>query len=97
MFVQRLDKQRRAISVVKTALLSVGIKSRAVCVQVSSWVNQNGPRDDYSVFVLAADGANEEPFYVTGRTLVEAVNNMRDAIKGRTSGAHTEVSEVAPF
>lgn len=97
MLVQIVDKQRRAVSVVKTALLSVGISGRPVCVQVSSWVNQYGRREDYSVFVSSAEGTNEEPFYVSGRTIVEAVKNMIDSIKGRASDAKTEVSEVAPF
>jgi hypothetical protein len=97
MLVQILDKQRRAVSVVKTALLSVGISGRSVCVQVSSWVNQYGKREDYSVFVSAADGTNEEPFYVTGTTIVEAVKNMIDSIKGRTNDAKAEIPEVAPF
>jgi hypothetical protein len=97
MLVQIVDKQRRAVSVVITALLSVGISGRAVCVQVSSWVNQYGRREDYTVFVSAEVGTNEEPFYVTGKTIVEAVKSMLDSIKGRASDAKTEVSEVAPF
>lgn len=97
MFVQILDKQRRAVSVVKTALLSAGIGGRSVCVQVSSWVSQYGNREDYTVFVCAPDGANEEPLYETGQTLIEAVRKALVSIKGRASDANTEVSEVAPF
>jgi hypothetical protein len=97
MLVRSVDKQRRGVSVVKTALLGVGISGRSICVQVSSWVNQYGNREDYMVFVSAPDGANVEPFYETGQTLVEAVKKTLNSIKGRVSGAKTEVSEVAPF
>ena len=97
MLIQGVDKQRRAVDVVKTALLSVGISGRAVCVQVSSWINQYGRREDYSVFVSAPDGENVEPFYETGQTLVEAVKKTINSIKGRASDAKTEVSEVASF
>lgn len=97
MLVQIVDKQRRGVSVVKAALLGSGITGRSVCVQVSSWVSQYGNREDYSVFVSAPDGANVEPFFVTGKTIVEAVKNMLDSIKGRANDAKSEVSEVAPF
>lgn len=97
MLVQLVDKQRRGVSVVKTALLSVGISGRSVCVQVSSWIDNYGRREDYSVFVSAPDGADVEPFYVTGKTIVEAVKNMIDSIKGRASDAKTGIPEVAPF
>ncbi len=97
MLVKIVDKQRQAVSVVKTALLSVGISGRSVCVQVSSWIDSYGRREDYSVFVSAPDGADVEPFYVTGKTIVEAVKNMIDSIKGKKNDAKTEISEVAPF
>ncbi len=97
MFVQIIDKQRRAVIVVKTALLSVGISGRAVCVQVSSWVNQYGSREEYTVFVCPPHGAKVEPLYETGDTLVEAVKKAINSIKGKGNGAKTEVSEVAPF
>jgi hypothetical protein len=97
MLVQVVDKQRRAVDVVKTALLSVGISGRAVCVQVSCWVNQYGRREDYSVFIAGPGGANVEAFYETGQTLVEAVKKTLNSIKGRASDAKTEVSEIAPF
>lgn len=98
MLIQTVDKQRRAISVVKTALLSVGITGRAVCVQVDD--SRPDPYDiakNYSVFVSAPTGANIEPFYVTGKTLVEAVKNTVCSIKIRKNGAKTEVSTLAPF
>lgn len=97
MLVQGIDKQQLAIDIVKTALLAVGIRERPICVQVSSWLNEYGKRDDYTVFVLAEKGKNEEPFYETGKTLVEAVKKAITSIKGRTTGAKTEVSEIAPF
>lgn len=37
MLVQLVDKQRRGVSVVKTALLGVGIKGRSVCVTIDNW------------------------------------------------------------
>lgn len=98
MLVQAIDKQRRAVSVVETALLSVGITGRAVCVQVAdSRPDQYGTGESYSVFVSAPTGANIEPFYVTGKTLVEAVKNMVCSIKIGKNGAKTEVSALAPF
>lgn len=96
MLVQSVDKQKLAIDIVKTALLAVGIRERPICVQVSSWLSVYGKRVDYSVFVSAEEGKNEEPFYETGNTLVEAVRKAIASIKGKTS-AKTEVSEVAPF
>lgn len=98
MLIQTVDKQRRAISVVKTALLSVGITGRAVCVQVDD--SRPAPyetAENYSVFVSAPTGANIEPFYVTGKTLTEAVKNMVCSIKIGKNGAKTEVSSLAPF
>ncbi len=97
MLVQIVDKQRHAVNVVKTALLSVGITGRAVCVQVDSRRNQYGRGENYSVFVSAPTGANIEPFYVTGKTLVEAVKNMVCSIKIGKNSAKTEVSGIAPF
>lgn len=96
MLVQSVDKQKLAIDIVKTALLAVGIRERPICVQVSSWLNEYGKRVDYSVFVSAEEGKNEEPFYETGKTLVEAVRKAIASIKGKTS-AKTVVSVVAPF
>ena len=97
MLVQIVDKQRRALAWLKRPCLVAALLAASVCVQVSSWVSQYGNREDYSVFVSAPDGANVEPFFVTGKTIVEAVKNMLDSIKGRVSDAKTEVSEVAPF
>jgi hypothetical protein len=97
MLVQILDKQRRGVSVVKTALLSVGITGRAVCVQANSWAHLHGNSEQYSVFVSAPDGSDVEPFYETGQTLVEAVKKIVNSIKGRGSDAKTGIPEVAPF
>lgn len=98
MLVQLVDKQRRAVSVVKTALLGSGLGFRPVCVTADSWVDQYGRRENFAVFVQSGD--NEEPFYVTGGTLVEAVKNMIASIKGRINenGANPgNQSEKAPF
>ncbi|MDP1666872.1 MAG: hypothetical protein Q8L79_17320 [Methylobacter sp.] len=97
MLVRIVDKQRQAVKVIKTALLSVGMIERAVCVQVDSRRDQYEGGENYSVFVSAPTGANIEPFYVTGKTLVEAVNNMICSIKIGQNSAKTEVSERAPF
>jgi hypothetical protein len=97
MFIQVVDKQRRGVRVVKTALLSIGITDRSVCVQADSWAFPHGDNEQYSVFVSAPNGANEEPFYETGKTITEAVKKALDSIKGRAGGAKREVSEVAPF
>ncbi len=97
MLVRIVDKQQLAIDIIKTALLAVGIRERPICVQVSSWLNEYGKRDDYTVFVLAEKGKNEEPLYETGKTLLEAVKKAIASIKGRASDAKTENPEIAPF
>lgn len=96
MLVQIVEKQRRATDVIKTALLSVGICGRSVCVTADSWADQYGRRENYAVFVQS--GGNDEPFYVTGKTIVEAVRNMINAIKGRMNDAgKSDQAEPAPF
>jgi len=98
MLVRLVDKQRRAVGVVKTALLGVGISGRSVCVTADSWAYPHGNGEQYSVFVSAPIGANIEPFYVTGKTIVEAVKNMIDSIKGKANAAKSDdQSKVAPF
>lgn len=97
MLVQIVDKQRHAVNVVKTALLSVGISGRAIYVEIDSRHDQYETGENYSVFVSAPAGADIEPFYVTGKTLVEAVKNMVCWIKIAESGTETEVSALAPF
>lgn len=96
MLVEIVSKQRRAASVVHTALMGAGICDRAISVQADSWLDGYGRRENYAVFVQS--GGNDEPFYVTGKTIVEAVKNMIDSIKGRTNGAgKTDQAEPAPF
>jgi hypothetical protein len=98
MLVALVDKQRRAVSVVKAALLNHGLGLRPVCVTVDSWMDQYGRRENYAVFVQS--GGNDEPFYVTGKTIVEAVRNMLISLKGRINdnGAKPDnQSEEAPF
>jgi hypothetical protein len=97
MLIQIVDKQRRGVSVVKTALLGVGINGRSICVQADSWAYPHGNVDRYSVFVSAPDGANIEPYYATGKTIVEAVRKTIDSIKGRMNDAETGISAAAPF
>ncbi|MGZ5006778.1 MAG: hypothetical protein ACXWFI_02840 [Methylobacter sp.] len=97
MLVQIVDKQRHAVNVIKTALVSAGITGRAVCVQTDSQANQCENGESYSVFVSAPVGANIEPFYVTGKTLVEAVKNTIRSIKTGKNSANTDASASAPF
>jgi hypothetical protein len=97
MFVTILDKQRRAVSVVKTALLGAGISGRSVCVTVNNWsYDHGGDGLQAAVFVSSPNG--EEPQYVTGKTIVEAVKKTIDSIKGRANAAKSgNQPEVAPF
>jgi hypothetical protein len=97
MFVTILDKQRRAVSVVKTALQGAGISGRSVCVTVDKWPYDNGADGlKAAVFVSSPDGT--EPHFATGNTIVEAVRNMIDSIKGRANGATSgNQPEAAPF
>ncbi|WP_196240042.1 hypothetical protein [Candidatus Methylobacter oryzae] len=81
MLIQIVDKQRHAVSVVKTALLSVGISERSVCIQINSSSSQRETEENYSVFVSSPNRANIEPFYATGKTLAEAVKNAISSIK----------------
>lgn len=97
MLVQIIDKHRHAVNVIKAALLSVGISGRAVCVLIDNPHDQNEAEKNYSVFVSAPTGANIEPFYVTGKTLVEAVKNMICSIKTGKNCIKTEASALAPF
>ncbi|MGJ0484382.1 MAG: hypothetical protein ACR65R_07595 [Methylomicrobium sp.] len=98
MLVTLLDKQRRAASAVKTALLGVGISGRAICINADSWSGNNGPYEKYGVFVSAPPGSNCEPFYETGKTLTEAVRKTIDSIKGKANAAASDdQSEAAPF
>lgn len=92
-----LDKQRRAVSVVKTALLGVGITGRSVCVTVDKWSYDHGV-DGLKAAVFVSSPNDEEPHFATGNTIVEAARNMIDSIKGRTNAAKSDdQSEVAPF
>jgi hypothetical protein len=101
MSVELAEKQRRAVCVVETALLNVGISGRSVCVVVDQWTpsysGHGGDNANVGVFVSAPIGADIEPYFVTGKTIVEAVRNMIDSIKGKANGAKPVVSESAPF
>lgn len=98
MSIHRVEKQRRAVSVVETALLGMGISGRSVCVSGGSEDCGYGNRHTAAaVFVSAPIGSNVEPCYETGRTIAEAVRNLIDSLKGRANGAKTETSGIAPF
>jgi hypothetical protein len=98
MFVSLLDKQRRAASVIRAALLGVGISGRAICINADSWTGNNGDYEKFAVFVSPPPGTDTEPFYETGKTLTEAVRKMIDSIKGRANAAASDdQSEAATF
>ncbi|MGZ5051562.1 MAG: hypothetical protein ACXWF8_02145 [Methylobacter sp.] len=91
------DKQRHAINAVKTALSSAGINERTVYLQVDRHAGLAETDENYSVFVSAPAGANIEPFYITGKSLVEVVKQMLCSIKTTKSGVESGLSEAAPF
>lgn len=97
MLVQLVEKQRRAVGVVKTALIGSGLGLRSVCVTANSWAYLHGDDEQFSVFVSAPIGEDTEPFYVTGKTLAEAVKNMLDSIKGINGAGQTVQAKPAPF
>ena len=101
MLVRLVDKQRRAVSVVKTALQGAGITGRSVCISVDNWSHSYGAvTANIAVFVSAPDGGNVEPYYETGSSIAEAVRKTIDSIKGGTNKNGTKTddqSEVAPF
>jgi len=97
MLNQIINKQRRAASVVKTALLSAGISGRSVCVQSDSWLDTYGRRENYAVFISAPADTNIEPYYESGEKLVEVVRKMIDSIKGKNSAKSDDQSKIAPF
>jgi hypothetical protein len=98
MLASLLDKQHRAASVVKTALLGVGITGRAICINADSWTRDSGDYEKYAVFVSPPPGTDTEPFYETGKTLTEAVRKTIDSIKGKANAAASDdQSEAATF
>lgn len=98
MFVHLLDKQRRAASAVKTALLGVGVSGRSICIQSVSWTANYGDYENYAVFVSAPAGSDIEPFYETGKSIVEAVRKTIASIKGRSNAAKSDDQpEIATF
>lgn len=98
MLITIVEKQLRAISAVKTALLGLGISGRSVYVSIESGEGDRGDNSfTAAVFVSAPRGSNIEPFYETGTTIAEAVKNLIHSLKGRTNGAKTGTSEIAPF
>lgn len=98
MLVQLVEKQRRAVSVVKAALVGAGIHDRRVSVGFDSWTHPAGREESFAVFVSGPIGADIEPYYEKGKTIVEAVRNIIASIKGRANSAKTDdQSEEAPF
>jgi hypothetical protein len=98
MFVSLLDKQRRAASIIRAALLGVGISDRAICINSDSWSGNNGDYEKFAVFVSPPPGTDTEPFYETGKTITEAVRKTIASIKGRANAAKSDdQSEVATF
>lgn len=96
--VQLIEKQRRAVAVIKMALLNAGITGRSVSAGFDSWTYPAGRVENFAVFVSSPDGSNIEPYYEKGETIVEAVRKMIDSIKGRANSAKADDrSEEAPF
>jgi hypothetical protein len=95
-----LEKQRRAVSVVRTALDGIGVHDRAVCAGGDSEAPSSEDVENFAVFVSAPPGADIEPYYETGTTLTEAVRKILATLKGHAmkNGAKTDdQSEAAPF
>lgn len=90
MLAEIVDKQRRAVAVIKAALLRRGVSGRAVCVTADSV----GLVKTYAVFISSGIG---EPFFETGGSIAEAVSNTLNAIKGKYSAHSVDQTEVAPF
>lgn len=98
MLVEFFLKQRRAASVVTTALVGAGLSQRSICVTANSWADQYGHHENFAVFVQS--GGNDEPFYETGKTIVEAVKKVLAKLHGRINdnGANpVDQTAVAPF
>ncbi len=90
MLVTILEKQRRAVAVVKAALLRLGVSYRAVCVTA----DDIGRAKTYAVFISSGIG---EPFFETGASMAEAVRNTLNALKGKSGASSVNQSEPAPF
>lgn len=89
MLVAIADKQRRAVSVVKAALLSKGFSNRSISVVVKNsahCVNEIGS-NSLSVGVFVAALGNTAAYYETGSSVAEAVRNMVNSIKVRGNNA----------
>ena len=99
MLVQLVKKQRRAVSVVRTALLRAGITGRSVSAGYDNWSYPSGPVENFAVFVSGPTGADIEPYFETGKTIVEAVQKMVNTIKGKrlNDAKPDNQSEKAPF
>lgn len=100
MLVEIVEKQRRAVSVVKTALLAAGINNRRVAAGFDIWTYQTARVVTCAVFVSAPEGANIEPFYESGKSFVEAVRKLLATIKGQANenGANpSDQTGEAPF
>jgi hypothetical protein len=99
MLVQLVNKQRRAVGVVRTALLGAGVTGRSISAGYDSWTHPSGRSENFAVFVSAPAGADIEPYYETGKTIVEAVQKMVNTIKGKrlNDAKPDDQSEKAPF
>jgi hypothetical protein len=89
MLTKLVDKQRRAVAVVKEAMRTQGLPDRSVCVTVESWSANTGNYENCAVFIQS--GGDHEPSYETGVSIVEAVKKTVDFLKGRL------VYHSAPF
>ena len=95
-----LNKQRRAINVIKSALLGAGLGDRGISVVVhqETVASVNADYPTVAVFVSGPQGQEIEPFFETGATVVAAVKAMRHTIKAHNNNATRIVhTDVAPF
>jgi hypothetical protein len=98
MLGQLVDKQRRAVAVVKEAMKAQGLPDCSVCVTVHNWGAISGNYQNCAVFIQSL--GNEEPSYETGVSVVEAVKKTLIILKGRylvRDGATMDESTEAPF
>ncbi len=103
MLVQLVNKQRQAARVVETALINAGIARHSVCVSSNNkqWLGEPEitptNNQEYAIFIYSPSGSNTEPYFETGKSLVEVVRRTIDSIRGKNSAKSNEKLEVAPF
>lgn len=97
MLVAIASKQRRAVSVVKAALLGRGAGNRRVSVTVQNSAHDVNEIRGHSVGVFVAAFGDAAAYYETGCSMAEAVRNTVNAIKRRGDNADSIVINPALF